>query len=339
MEQKQVLFAGIDDGHRDTKIVLSNGSRLVIPSRAASGVFNKISISGSTSGNWVYNTEDGPFTVGDIGTSEFTAYDEYPFSAQNRVIVAHALRQFDLPSNVEIHGVSGLPLKRYYIGNTPNKAVISRKRKNLMKGDVAGADGYIPPIISRHDVMSEGIAAWVNQILVRQPSGKLDFDKERVKRRMALIDIGGRTLDIAVIRDWELDGDRSTTEDIGMINIVKDIRERLFHRFEGIEVTDEQVDEALRTGLIRLWGETHDVRALVEEANKAVVNKIRSTIKSCLQKSHDIEQVTFLGGTSQYLERYLQGWFRNQVMAEDPVFENALGMLKFAEYKMGGVAA
>lgn len=335
MSANNIIFAGVDDGHRETKIILSTGKRIIIPSRVHSGFSNRISINGAKSAVSAYTTQEGPFTAGDIGSSELTAYDDYPFSAQNRVIVTHALRQLGINGDHQINLVSGLPLKRYYLKGEPNKTLIRLKRENLLKSDVIGSDGYKPGKIIRHDVMAEAISSWVDYVLQRDEQGILRVDRERLAQRIAIVDIGGRTLDIAVVKNWDMDGDRSTTDEIGMITIIEAVRERLRDMFNGVDMTDEQVNQAVSEGTVKLWGKAHDVSQCVESANLSVVNSIRATLKGCLKNSQDIDCVFFVGGTSKYLQRYLVDWFPNQSIPEDSVFTNAMGMLKYAELRMG----
>lgn len=335
MSEESMIFCGFDDGHRETKAVFSNGTRLIIPSRAMSGLSTRISINGNQNSVISYNTSEGHFSMGDVEDAEDTAYDEYPFSAQNRVIATHALRLASLTETQQLGVVSGLPLKRFYLRGSPNKDVIGKKKANLMKHDVVGLDGYLPPKIIKHDVMAEAIAAWVNYIMQRRDGGKLYIDKSRVSKRTAIIDIGGRTLDIAVVKDWELDGARSTSDEIGMITIIEAMRERLYDIFNGVEPTDEMVEQAVATGEVRAWGKVISVKEIREEVIMGVVNSLKATIKRRLRSSQDIDSVFFIGGTAKFLEKYLKDWFPNQVQVDDPVFANADGMLKYAEYVMG----
>lgn len=335
MSDPSMIFGGFDDGHRETKVALSNGIRLIIPSRAMSGLSTRIAINGSQNSVVSYNTSEGQFSMGDVEDAEDTAYDEYPFSAQNRVIVTHAMRLANLSHNQNLGIVSGLPLKRFYLRGSPNRDVIGKKKSNLKKYDVVGVDGYLPPKIIEHDVMAEAIAAWVNYVMQRRDNGKLYIDKARASKRTAIIDIGGRTLDIAVVKDWELDGARSTSDEIGMITIIEAMRERLYDIFEGIEPTDEMVEQAVLTGEVRAWGKQTSVKDIREEVIMSVLNSLKATIKRRLKSAQDIDTVFFIGGTAKFLEQYLTDWFQNQVHVEDPVFANAEGMLKYAEFVMG----
>lgn len=335
MSQESIIFGGLDDGHRELKGSFSNGVKLIIPSRAMSGLSTRISINGGQNSIFSYNTSEGQFSMGDVEDAEDTAYDEYPFSAQNRVIVAHALRMAGFADQNNLGIVSGLPLKRFYLRGSPNKDVIRKKKLNLTKSDITGLDGYKPPKIIQHDVMAEAIAGWVNYIMQRDAAGKLYIDKQRVSKRTAIIDIGGRTLDIAVVKDWELDGARSTSDEIGMITIIEAMRERLYDLFEGVEPTDEMVEQAVKTGEVTAWGKVTVVRDIRDDVIMGVLNSLRATIKRRLRSAQDIDTVFFIGGTAKFLEKYLKGWFVNQVDVDDPVFANSDGMLKYAEYVMG----
>lgn len=335
MSEQNIIFAGIDDGHRDIKAIFSNGQRICIPSRAASGVINKISINGSQNGVFVYNTENGPYSMGEIEHADDTAYDDYPVSAQNRVMVAHALRVAGFGETYQVNAVTGLPLKRYYLKGKPNVTLIGAKKENLLRRDVVGIDGYRAAPIIKHDVVSEGIAAWISYILQRNEEGKVFVDRDRLMERTAIVDIGGHTLDIAVVRNWDLDGDRSGTEEIGMISIFEGVRERLSDEFDGLELSDEQVEQAVATKRIKVYGQYHDASAIVEASLLSTVNSLHSSIKRRLKQAGDIDNVFFVGGTSKFLEAHLQGWFKNQSLMVDPAFANADGMLKFAEFVMG----
>jgi plasmid segregation protein ParM len=335
MSSKNIVFAGVDDGHREIDVVLSTGFRNKTPSRAMSGLSNRISISGDRVSVFSYSTSEGQFSMGDVENGEDTAYDDYPFSAQNRVIVAHALRQANLPADTELYVVSGLPLKRFYLSGKPHKIVIDKKKANLTKHDVVGLDGFKPAKIVRHEVVAEAIAAWVNYVMVRKNDNSLYIDKERVAKRIAIIDVGGRTLDIAVVKDWDLDTSRSTSDEIGMITIIEGMRERLYDLFGGVQPTDEMVEQAVETGFVSAWGKLMNVKEIREDVIMSVVNSLRATIKRRLKSAQDIDSVFFIGGTAKFLEKYLNGWFPNQVVVDSPEYANAEGMLKYAEFVLG----
>lgn len=330
---KVKIYAGVDDGFAETKIVLSNGKVVRIPSQAKAGEMNQISINGSATTVFSYGTQDGRYIIGDIREAESTAFDDYPVSAMNRVIVTHALRKAGVPANAELYICSGLPINKFYISGKINQKSVKAKRKNLLLNDVTSSEGAILGKIVKHDVVSEGIAAWMDIVLERNEHGKIAFNPELITERIAIIDIGGRTTDIAVIQNGVLDTGRSSTIQVGMLAVRDEVFQKIFDKFE-IEPTVEQMNSVMENKSIKLFGEHHPVDDIVESAKKSTVVGIESQVKKCLGNASDLDRVVFVGGTVMQIQSYLDGWFRHQTIGDDPSFANARGMQKFAEMMM-----
>jgi plasmid segregation protein ParM len=120
-----------------------------------------------------------------------------------------------------------------------------------------------------------------------------------------------------------------------MIKIVTALKDRLYDFFNGVDLTDEQVEQALTTRQVKVKGRLHVVGEIVDSATMSVLNSIKATVMRQLQKSGDIDTVFFIGGTSEFLRPHLADWFEQQVLLEDAAFANAEGMLKYAEFAMG----
>lgn len=331
--KKIKLFAGVDDGFAETKIVLSNGKVIRIPSQVKAGEMNQISISGSATTVFSYGTDEGRYVIGDIREADSTAFDDYPISAMNRVVVAHALRKAGVPANAELYICSGLPINKFYLSGKINQKTVKAKRQNLMKNDVVAMDGALFGKVVKHDVVSEGISAWMDIVLERNEHGKLGFNAELVSERIAIIDIGGRTTDIAVIHGGSLDTGRSSTKDIGMLAVRDTVYEAIYNKFE-IQPSVEQMNDVMENKRIKLYGEYHAVENIVESAKRTTVARIESEVKKCLGNASDLDRIVFVGGTVVEIENYLDGWFRQQTIGHDPSFANARGMQKYAEMMM-----
>ncbi|MEG0867356.1 MAG: ParM/StbA family protein [Hafnia sp.] len=324
-------YIGCDDGYDETKIVLEDGTCLKIPSQAKAGEQTNIQLKGGESKLFTYDTAEGRYTLGNIRDTDPTSFDGYPLSAMNRVIVAHAIRSAGVKPTDEIIIASGLPLKKFYNNGQPNENLINAKIKNLLTNDVKGVSGYVPPQIIKHEVLSEGIAAWMDHVLSEDANGRLYFDPDQVGMRMAFIDIGGRTTDIAVIRGGELEMNRSDTIEVGMLNVKEDFAKEILTQY-GAEITSEQVREAMETGMIKLWGENVQVTEILESKLKENAMRIENASKKCLKNASDIDQVVFVGGTVNRIEPYIKDWFRNQTIGAMPGYANARGMAKFVRY-------
>lgn len=325
------LPIGTDDGFDETKIALPNGECFRVPSLAKSGVSDMISIDESESKVFVYDTPEGSFTTGQVLESDSTSFDEYPISAMNRVIVSHALRVAGLNASHKLTICTGLPLKKIYRGSTLNKPLISSKTKNLLNNDVKAKDDYKLPVVSKHRVLAEGLAAWFDYVIERKDDGSLARNVDNYQKRTAIIDIGGRTTDIAVVQAGTLDYQRSSTIEVGMLSVKESIREAVFDEFDGIELTNEQLYTALHENRIKLWGQWENVSSIINTAQEEVSKRIYAESMRKLKKAADIDDVIFVGGTVNKFEKLLENWFRNQSIAHEPAFANARGMQKFTE--------
>jgi len=325
------LPIGLDDGFDETKVALPNGECIRIPSLAKSGISETISIDDSAANVFVYETSDGAFTTGQVLESDSTSFDEYPTSAMNRAIVAHALRVSGMNASHKLSICTGLPLKRIYRSSTLNKTLIAAKQANLMTNDVKAKDGYKLPVIAKHRVLAEGLAAWFDYVIDRDEKGTLARNQDKYEKRTAIIDIGGRTTDIAVVKAGGLDYSRSSTIEAGMLSVKETIREVIFDEFDGIGLTNEQMFTALHENRIKLWGQWENISEIVNNAQREVSKQIYAESMRRLKKAADIDDVIFVGGTVNKFESLLDGWFRNQSIANDPAFANARGMQKFTE--------
>ncbi|WP_137297650.1 ParM/StbA family protein [Psychromonas sp. SP041] len=326
-----IIYGGVDDGHDETKVVLSNGFECKIKSQAKSGELNQISIGDSDKTVFSYQTNKGEYIIGDIRESDVTSFDDYPISAMNRVIVTHALRKAGLKAGQKVSICSGLPINRFYKGGEINQKLVKAKKANLLTNDVYSNDGQLLHKIVNHDVVSEGIAAWFDIIFERQPDNSLVKNEQKVMERIAIIDIGGRTTDIAVIKAGNLDRERSGTIDIGNLNVRESVFEMISDKFDGISATNEQMNEVMTDGRIKLWGQYHSVSIMLENSRRMIASRIEAKAKKLLGSAADIDRVVFVGGTVIDLTSFIVGWFKNQEIASNPGKANANGMCKFSE--------
>lgn len=323
---------GIDDGYAETDVALPNGECIRISSEAAAGELNQVSIDGSGSTVFGYSTDEGNFITGELDFSDTTAFDDYPISSMNRVLVAHALRVAGIPPDAKLFICSGLPVKKFYRKGKPNKRLITDKMANLMKNDVVALDETQLPEIVRHDVVSEGIGAWIDYVIERDDSGNLTLNKEKVQQRIAVIDIGGRTTDIAVIRNWNLDLARSSTIDgAGMLSVQEFVADGIYDELD-VELTNEQIKQAISNKEVILWGGARDVSEYVDSALKSVVESIRGEVRKRLKKGADLDTVLIVGGTVNKISPFIEDWFPNQKIVANPGFANAKGFQKYAQY-------
>lgn len=327
-----MVYAGVDDGNSYINVCLSTGEQISIPSTAKAGEDNQIAVIGAKRSIYKYRTSQGIYSVGNVKSKDSTQFNDYPISALNRSLVYHALAQTSLPDAHEVSIASGLPLGWYYKGGRMNRDLVSKKTQNLLMNDaVSLSENRIVPKVIDHIVTSEAISAWLDIVLVRGDDGTLYMDPDLASQSFGIIDLGGRTTDIAVIDSGNIDFDRSQTSDLGILTAKEKIAQRVQDEL-GHYPNEGQIESALATGKIKLYGDHVNIETIINEELKSNVSRVEAIAMKTIKSSGDIDRMIFVGGSLGYFKPYIQNWYPNQEIADDPGFANARGMAKFAEY-------
>ena len=135
-ENEEIIYVGVDDGFRATKIVTSTGFQLAVPSLARSG-FALTSIgSDEDAGIGGYETDKRQFTVDSEIDGEDTRFDDYSLTEINRVLVNHVMQRAGLGGK-RVALATGLPFQSFFIAGSSdaNQELISRKKygKDFLK--------------------------------------------------------------------------------------------------------------------------------------------------------------------------------------------------------------
>lgn len=326
------LLVAIDDGYAQTKLYgeAEDGSikKFCMRSSVRSGRWGLGEISGSGSVGLYDTAEEGPFTVSEDVASENTQFDGFHLSAMNRVLVNHALVGGGYGAkDVEI--IAGLPVADYFVNGIKDQQKIDAKRANLLKKVSVSGDGSVASI---HDVRvgCQAVAAWVDYIYNDDLTERHDAEGS-----VAIVDIGGRTTDIATVisqadQPTKVDYARSGTANIGVLDVYKAVEAVIAaeHKIKDTFAT-KVIDRAVREGVIRLWGKDIDVSALVDPIKREHEAKIVREIERRIGSGAQMNAVVFVGGGGALFQKISEN-FPNGHMIEDPEFANARGLFKFA---------
>lgn len=324
---------GCDDGHFGIKLCLPDFSQLYIPSRIAAGAV--ISLDDADAN--CYEASGQTYTVSNALQSIDTRFPDYPLSDVNRVLVNHALIKAGLGGK-SIKLVTGLPVQDYYIGGQRNDTFIERKRKSLTDGVVTNRnEAVMLPRIVAHQVISEGIAAFYDLLVGKDGNVNGVVHDQVSNGAIAVIDIGGKTTDSAVIINggMGIDASRSGTANLGGLSLNVAVEQRLKQVLNVEGLAPRQIEDATTKYTVRAFGKEHDVADAVREEKRALAAQIIGECRRRMRDAADLEAVYFVGGGSMLLRDELKGLFPHAVFVEDPQFANARGMLKFAKYILG----
>lgn len=309
------------------------GSR-VIASRVAQGANQTGNVLGEELRN-SYAVDGLNFTVDSELRNETTQNSTYHFSPVQCVLNQHIMQLLKVDPNAELSVVSGMPIAMYYKNNAINEENVQRKINTLLSTEVKPL--YQGEMIRPQTVQikAEGVGAYLDTIIDEQ--GRMDMTSS--KKRVAIIDIGGRTVDITVLsRISIVDYARTGSATIGVLDVLNEIRKELASR--GIEEPyDYRLEQMLHTRQYTYKGkelETDEVLEILDKAIKTVSYRLNNYIISLLGDAGDVDEILIVGGGGAVFGYDLVNLFgehRTKVI-ENPQFANANGFAKYQLYSL-----
>lgn len=326
------LLVAIDDGYAQTKVYGERPDGTIGKYHMRSSVRPGRYGVGSISGDGfmgLYDTEEGPFTASEDVEAESTQFDNFHTSTMNRVLVNHGLVGAGY-GGMEVDIITGLPVADFFgPDGAKDETKIALKKANLQKEVqlVSGSDKVA--ILKDITVGCQAVAAYIDYAL----DDNLN-EVEDVDGAVAIVDIGGRTTDIAtVIGGSRIDHARSGTANIGVLDVYKAVKQGIWTE---LKIRDDfpinVIDKAVRTGAIKLWGKPQDVSKIVADVVAEYQAKLAREIERRISTGAAMNAVVFVGGGSA-LFKDIAGTFQNGYMSDDPEFANARGLYKYVRYQ------
>jgi plasmid segregation protein ParM len=234
-------------------------------------------------------------------------------------------------AGVDVAAVSGLPVAEFYRSSgTRRTSAIREKQENLLF-PVQPKGPSLPTTIVFHRVMPEALAAWYDYI-IDEKNGDAQLDQRRVSAPVAVVDVGGRTTDTVVVRDQGIVHGSSGSLQFGMLDVRQALADALQERFDLHTISDRLLTQALQLRRLRLYGRDHDVSSEVAAAKQELVERLYVETRRQLGRAIELDRVLLVGGGTVALAEHMSDWFPNQLIAEQPAFANARGMLKYLQY-------
>ncbi|MBE6067788.1 MAG: ParM/StbA family protein [Clostridium lundense] len=202
--------------------------------------------------------------------------------------------------------VCGLPINQYKANKEAlEDMVISNKVRNIK---FYGQDRKI--IISDFKVYPEGIGAYYS----------LNTNDDVI-----IVDIGGRTTDIAYIANGKLKV--FSTVAAGTINIYKDIADKL-NSLYTLDLDIFMAERIVDKGYVEIDDEKVDISFITE-----ILKKNFTKINDDLSMKFPVrtEKIVLVGGGYKLFEKAFKNRYKNSYVSENPIFANAIGFRKVAD--------
>ena len=199
--------------------------------------------------------------------------------------------------------VCGLPINQYKDNYKYLEDLISKNKIKKLK--LNGKERTI--VIENFKVYPEGIGAYYN----------LNINEDVI-----LIDIGGRTTDIAYIADNK--HQKSSTVAVGTLNIYKSIADTVNSKY-SLDLALKDIDRIIDRGNLTIDGEKLNLNFITE-----ILKTNFMKIKEDLDFKFNVrtEKIILVGGGSKLFGKAFMNRYSNCNIADDPIYSNAKGFEK-----------
>jgi plasmid segregation protein ParM len=327
------LMMAVDDGFAYVKVVrLDEKGDFVtsaIPSAAASGL-TITHFSGEEQGG--YETEGLQFTVNNVPKPLDTRNSGYPYSPMNRAIVHHAIRKSGgLPETSPVTVDIGLtiPMAQYY---EVGKDRIVEKRKASFDKPVRAVGSDQELSLNVTNVYPEAASAWIDYLIDEKGN-----DVNSMDDNVVIIDVGGKTTDVAVINSGgRIEQSQSGTDDIGVMNLIEVIQSAINQKTGSI-ITAPFIEQCVRSPSedgkynIKMFGKPADVTEIVNSAKKRISEELIRSVQHRIGDAVTADVLLFVGGGAMILKDALKE-YPHITVPKNPEFANARGVLKYMLY-------
>jgi plasmid segregation protein ParM len=204
--------------------------------------------------------------------------------------------------------VCGLPINQYKANKDILEELVLKKRVREVK--LNNEIDYRKIIITDFAVYPEGIGAYYS---LNTPDDVI------------IVDIGGRTTDIAYIVDKKLKA--SATIAVGTINIYKDIADEL-NSLHTLDLDIPAAERILNKGYFEIDGGRVDL-SFVTDILKRNFAKINDDLT--MKFPVRTEKIVLVGGGYKLFERAFKNRYSNSYVADNPIYANSIGFRKVAD--------
>jgi plasmid segregation protein ParM len=333
---RQPKLLGLDLGFGFTKCV--DGERAVIfQSRLCRGIEGG-GAPAPVEGVFRIELEEGDFIVGDdaSGTSllaHFARRSDLLVKGYGKTLALTAAALFS-QQECPLQIVIGLPVSQVAVWT----ASLVEQLTGYHKIGLCQADGNWSRKnvhIRKVHVVPHPLGSFSN--LIMDQGGNLRPSDYR-NRKVALVDIGFRTTDVAVMASGRFCNRGSGTIDMGFAEGLEAIARKLYRETGCIPDLD-RLYRAVRMGFIRIEDQEYNLRRLREETYRHLAATLADRINYQLREDWDMESVLLTGGGATDLAEDLAPLLDGEVILieheQDVRLGNAQGNLYLARHLWG----
>lgn len=158
--------------------------------------------------------------------------------------------------------------------------------------------------------------------------------EEEMNRTYGFLDIGWNTVDFTALRRLEPVEAWCGGATIGVRRVIEIVADRI-ERTHHLELSAQEVDQAIRDGHVEVYGRVVDISQWVNSAAQAVARQIRAKATALWGNGERFSKIFIFGGGAFIMGKELKRAFpHNSEVLPQPCLANAIGFAKFAQRRV-----
>ena len=350
----ELLEIGLDLGFSNVKAIANNGKKFVFPSivsEVRSEIFPSMSVVGGKSKGFEpkkavkklkveFNNEKyyiGKYAV-DQGRNVDNLLTNQRIGDQSELILGlTAISLLSTSKEVRVDLMLGLPLTELSLADRVKKLFKGTHHIKVFDNK-KGVSVEKTIIVNSIRVMQQSVAALYSELFNLNGTIK----KEKVKKlqdEVAIIDIGYRTTDLVVTKELGFINNLSSTIEIGVSDIFRNIKQYLKNSDLNFDKNLAQIEEYVQKGYLILDGKKINLEDQINHQIKVVTQQLTTEILNLWKDDlRGFSGIYLAGGGAILLEDTLKEHFDRFSILEDPQFSNAKGYLSYLKVRKNRAA-
>jgi plasmid segregation protein ParM len=241
-------------------------------------------------------------------------------SIEERVLALAALAKLGVS---EAYIITGLPVVWFEEGRG--------KLRQSLKGRHTFTWGKDTRTITIHKVkvVPQPLGGFFSYVL--DPAGRAKLEDSELKRTYACLDIGWNTTDLSAIRELRPVDKWIGGARVGVRDVVQMVGDAI-SREHGLTLQPHEVDQAIESGQVEIYGQYRDIRPIVASTTTALAQQVVSTSTDLWGNGERMSKILIFGGGAARLGQPIHEAFPyNGVILPHPAMANATGFCYFAQ--------
>lgn len=333
------ITIGLDVGYGYTKAVAGNNITTMFPSVMSHSrdiKFMADEIAAKYPGDQIVD-EDGTWFIGDLAFSQ-------SIEAELMTLRGRTADEENI-GNVFRVRLARVAIGKLFPGLRNGEAVHIRLATGLPVDHMRDASGLKQALIGQHLIQTDTthfIANITECMVMPQPYGTIysrmlkpngELDPCHTAIRTGVVDIGRYTIDVTLDDNGEYIEPESGSSEGGVFMALERIKGAVNGDYRYTP-KDREAESILKTGCIRIDGDTINYQNVVQEAVEPVKDAALRLINSKWGTGRRVDAIYLSGGGAQLVHRPIKNAYKQAVLVDDSQLANARGYRNFAMFKL-----